>query len=285
MPDFLLKTLGHALGAKLHISLISLVFLQACSQKSDLSRVCKQPKSFVQIPDGTLTQNGRDVLIKAFKIHPTEVTNAEFSEFITSTNYVTTAERIDPATGEKWGSAVFIQPVNGATYWWRLERNASWRCPTGGDCNMALDPNMPVVHISYEDAVAFANWVGGRLPTEAEWEYVARAGHLENSKPAPDTVNTWQGVFPVVNEGSDGYLGIAPAGCFRPNDWGLYDMIGNAWEWTALPTEQSATQTGVLAGGSFLCSDNFCSNYTPSGRQVQELNFSASHIGFRVAYD
>ena len=261
------------------------ILAPACSPNPTQSTVCERPRAPLPIPEGILIKDATEIAIASFQLHPTEVTNAEFSEFVTATNYITSAERIDPVTGEKWGSAVFMQPGDRATYWWRLERNASWRCPTGGDCLKMVDPNKPVVHISYEDAVAFADWVGGRLPTEAEWEYAARAGHLEDGKPATDIANTWQGVFPITNEGSDGYLGIAPAGCFRPNDWGLYDMIGNTWEWTALPTEQSATQTGLLAGGSFLCSDNFCSNYSPSGRQVQELNFSASHIGFRIAYD
>ena len=219
----------------------------------------------------------------------TEVTNVRFQAFINETGYVTVAERRD-RDGNRFGSAVFTDPKDGKGYWWRLDRSANWRQPEGEGSDIAQRMSHPVVHMAYEDAVAFARWAGGALPTEAQWEYAARQGlhdaayEFGDTRPGPDQANTWQGVFPLVNLGEDGYLRTAPVACFPANAYGLHDMTGNVWEWVAHDPRDTGTANGWLAGGSFLCSENYCRNYRPSGRQLQELNFSASHIGFRLVY-
>jgi formylglycine-generating enzyme required for sulfatase activity len=260
------------------------------------------------------------VRVDGFYIDRHEVTNAQYARFVAATGYVTVAERgRDPAkqlaaadvSGP--GSVVFVQPVQGGdvTRWWQYVKGASWRHPQGPGSSVAGLDNRPVVHIAYDDALAYANWMGRELPTEAQWEYAARGGRedgtVENGafdaqgKPA---ANTWQGVFPVLNTADDGYVGVAPVGCFKPNGFDLYDMIGNVWEWTSdwylaghsrhpetnplgpnllqVRLAPGATPTKVIKGGSYLCSGNFCGRYRASARQPQEIDLGTSHIGFRT---
>jgi formylglycine-generating enzyme required for sulfatase activity len=237
--------------------------------------------------------------VASFDIDRHEVTNAEFAAFVDATGYVTVAERapdpadypgVDPAELVP-GSAVFQSTNVRGDDGWRFVPGASWRAPRGpGSSIEGLEEN-PVVHIAYEDAEAYARWKGRRLPTEAEWEAAARAG----GETAPDwgrevapaerwRANVWQGIFPVVDTGQDGFLGTAPVACYPADDQGAYDMIGNAWEWTS---DRFAGEEGlgVVKGGSFLCSEDFCARYRAAARQPLERDFSASHVGFRTAAD
>ena len=218
-------------------------------------------------------------------IQQTEVTQADFADFVAVTGYVSVAEREDPAQpGSSLGSAVFRAPTLSNPQWWELDRTANWQQPQGQDGVLPSPAsNEPVVHIAYPDGVAYADWVGGRLPTLTEWRTAALGDEAWPEITAPPEVgNTWQGAFPIQNAQTDGYGTIAPVAKFPPNSIGLYDMVGNAWEWTATT---AGPDHGILAGGSFLCDVDFCRNGTPFGEQVQELNFSASHIGFRLVFD
>jgi len=264
------------------------------------------------------------VRLDGFWIDRHEVTNAQFREFVAATGYVTLAERgLDPATHPGMprellvpGSVVFVPPTNVAsggriTQWFQYVAGANWRAPTGSGSTIAGKDNHPVVHIAYEDALAYARWRDRELPTEAQWEFAARGGRdgEDDWSSAFDAdgkpiANTWQGIFPVYNTNEDGYVGTAPVGCFKPNGYGLYDMIGNVWEWTSdwyrpgHPREKAVNPTGpelqdlaltggqspsrVIKGGSFLCASNYCSRYRPAARQPQEVDLGAAHLGFRT---
>jgi sulfatase modifying factor 1 len=262
------------------------------------------------------------VKVDGFWIDRHEVTNAQFQKFVEATGYVTLAERgLDPAAHPGTpsdmlvpGSIVFIQPtdVSGGgriTQWWQYLAGANWRHPAGPGSSIAGKDNHPVVYIAYEDAFAFARWKGRSLPTEAQWEFAARGGRdgADDWSSAFDAdgkpiANTWQGVFPVYNTNEDGYAGSAPVGCFKPNGYGLYDMIGNVWEWTSdryrpsHPREAAVNPSGpedvvlargqpesrVIKGGSYLCSMNYCARFRPAARQPQEIDLSAGHLGFRT---
>lgn len=249
---------------------------------------------FVDVPGGVL-QKGRDAIypeeqpvidlhVDGFRIQAHEVTNDQFAEFVAATGYVSDAERgvIEGRPGA--GSAVF----QGAR--WHLMREASWKAPEGAGSSIEGKGSWPVVHVSLADAMAYAAWAGGRLPSEEEWEHAARLGLPD---PARDTsgafeddgtprANTWQGIFPVANAGEDGFAGTAPAGCFPADRLGLSDMIGNVWEWTDTPFSPG---NNTIKGGSFLCADNFCQRYRPAARHPQEIDFSSNHIGFRIVKD
>ena len=229
--------------------------------------------------------------VDAFAIQIHEVTLGQFEEFVDATGYVTEAEQgvIEARIGA--GSAVFQHPTEQAqsASAWRLESSANWRQPYGENGAPKDWSNYPVVHITKADAEAYARWAGGRLPNEVEWEYAAHLGLPDPNDPTSSAygedgprANTWQGVFPVVDLGQDGYQGVAPIGCFEPNQLGLYDMIGNVWEWTDTPFAEG---THTLKGGSFLCADNFCRRYRPAARHPQETDFSSNHIGFRLVRD
>jgi len=274
------------------------------------------------------------VAVDGFWIRSTTVTNAQFAEFVDATGYVTVAERpLDPkdfpgAPPENLvaGSLVFTMtrgPVDltHINLWWTWTPGACWRHPEGPRSSIGHRLDHPVVHVGHEDAAAFASWAGESLPTEAEWEFAARGGHEGRSfiwgeDPVPGgryLANFWQGGFPYHNSEDDGFAGTAPVGSFPPNEFGLFDMAGNVWEWTddwyadqhpadadkpcCVPTNprgpsieasydpaqpQFAIPRKVVKGGSFLCADEYCQRYRPAARRPQMIDTGMSHVGFRT---
>jgi formylglycine-generating enzyme len=253
-----------------------------------------QHPGMVWVPAGTVTMGSdvypeethRTVTVNGFWIDRTEVTNAEFAAFVKATKYVTVAER----QGTK-GAAVFVLPsgntdLSSAANWWRYVEGANWRHPGGPDTSIEDRDHFPVVAITLEDATAYAKWKGRRLPTEAEWEHAARAGAATlPEREQPKNANTWQGVFPIIDTAEDGFTGIAPVGCYKPNGYGLYDSIGNVWEFTADAYENQTPPAHVIKGGSFLCAPSYCLRYRPAARQPQEDGLGTSHVGFRTVLD
>ena len=233
----------------------------------------------------------RDVEVEGFWISSTEVTNAQFAEFVEATGYRTEAERDPPqlpgAPPEMRlpGSAVFRVPSADNPNWWAWIPGAQWRNPSGPGSAIEGRANDPVVQVTYRDALAYAEWAGLSLPTEDQWEYAARAG--EAALPVPKSAsgkakaNYYQGVFPAKDLGEDGYTSRAPVGCFEANAFGLHDMIGNVWEWTSSEARPGQPRN-IIKGGSFLCAANYCARYRPSARQFQERDLGTDHIGFRV---
>ena len=240
------------------------------------------------------------VTLRGFNIDATEVTNAQFARFVDATGYVTDAEK--PQAGfDAAGGVVFRMPTLENPSWWHFVKGAYWRAPDGPGSSIAARDHEPVVQVSYHDAAAYAAWAGRRLPSEIEWEYAANAGATteyvwgaERTVNGQEMANTWQGSFPVQNTNADGYAKRAPVGCFARNDFGLYDMIGNVWEWTVSPANMSGSGSGngsaeapsearyIIKGGSFLCAPNFCRRYRAAARQAQEAGLPTSHIGFRT---
>ncbi|MEL6688304.1 MAG: formylglycine-generating enzyme family protein [Pseudomonadota bacterium] len=241
-----------------------------------------------------------------FFIDATEVTNAQFAQFVEKTGYVTVAERepdlslLPPSVPEEMkqpGSAIFKPPTATSPSWWHFQIGANWRQPEGPGSSIEGREHHPVVQVGYADAKAYADWAGRRLPTEAEWEVAARGGLKEamyewGDTPPEEThdrANTWQGFFPFADEALDGFNGTAPVGCFPANGYGLHDMTGNVWEWTDTPYQNAKSQTGedilTLKGGSWLCAENYCRRYRPAARQGQEAGLPTNHIGFRTARD
>ena len=263
----------------------------------------------------------RQVTVDGFWIDPHEITNSQFARFVAATGYVTLAEKpVDPALFGvpveqippdmlEPGSAVFTAPArpsNNYADWWTYIPGANWAKPYGPEGADAV-PEEPVVHLAWEDMQAYANWAGGRIPTEAEWEYAASAGQAPYSD-QPAEANSWQGVFPAVNQETDGFGGIAPVGCYQPNANGLYDMVGNVWEMTAdyyaagHDPDDTQNPTGpdrntaydpmnpgfasrVIKGGSYLCAPNYCQRYRPAARSARDPSMGASNVGFRLVYD
>ena len=244
----------------------------------------------------------RVVEVEAFDIDATEVTNAQFAGFVAATGYVTDAEK--PQLGfNVAGGVVFRPPTLTNPSWWHFVEGANWRHPEGPESTITGRDYEPVVQVSHKDAKAYASWAGRRLPQEAEWEYAANAGadtlYVWGDERAPEgreMANSWQGTFPIQNTAADGYAKRAPVGCYPPNDFGLYDMIGNVWEWTDTAASSSATAPVTtsattpangeavyrIKGGSFLCAPNFCRRYRAAARQSQEAGLPTSHIGFRT---
>ena len=255
--------------------------------------------NIVSIPAGMTiigSENGypeerpeRQVKIAGFDMDASEVTNAQFSAFVADTGHITSAEKIQPGFDAK-GAAVFVPPDSSNPSWWRFVEGANWRHPEGPDSSIDRRENDPVVQVSHADAMAYAAWKDRTLPSEAQWEYAAKAGSQtryvwgdERTIDGTEQANTWQGAFPVQNTQADGYLRRSPVACYPPNDFGLYDMIGNVWEWTDTVYKQSATEpVYILKGGSFLCAENYCRRYRPAAKQPQEAGFPTNHIGFRT---
>nr|WP_233873690.1 formylglycine-generating enzyme family protein [Paraburkholderia adhaesiva] len=243
--------------------------------------------------------------VAGFWIDQHDVTVAQFAAFVKATGYVTESERLG-------GGAVFHIPSaeelnKRELAWWTWVDGASWRHPKGPGSTVEGQGNLPVTLVTQQDALAYAHWLGRDLPTEAEWEYAGKAGHDgEELDTAPrdahgkPSANYWQGVFPVLNTAEDGHAGLAPVGCYAANDFRLYDMIGNAWQWTkdvytgahqphangdpavVAPASLRRDTKIVIKGGSFLCSRDFCVRYRASSREQQEANLGTSHIGFRT---
>lgn len=311
------------------------------------------PLGMVWVPAGEFTMGwdgpeGRHderpvhrVRVDGFWIDQTEITNAQFRVFVEATGYVTTSERrvnwaelkkqVPPATPKPPeadlapGSLVFTPPGHGVdtrdfTQWWTWTRGADWKHPTGPGSSIETMDNHPVVHVSWVDASAYANWAGKRLPTEAQWERAARVGHdgaqfAWGDVLTPDgkhMANIWQGTFPHENSGEDGFGGVAPVRSFPPSELGLFDMAGNVWEWTADqfrpdayarrvrqiskggcclnptgpvstadPRNPYAADSRVQKGGSFLCHASYCESYRPSAKMAAPPDTGMSHLGFR----
>ncbi len=255
--------------------------------------------------------------VQGFWMDRTEVTNTQFAAFVKATGYVTTAERpVDmqshpglPPDMQQPGAVVFTQPraishSDDVRQWWRYVPGANWRHPGGPSTTIVGKESHPVVAVTIEDAQAYARWAGHELPTEREWEWAARAMQTQppGNTQQPDQANSWQGEFPVNNSQKDGFAGTAPVGCFAPNPFGLYDMIGNVWELTAdrysdhhapaenLPPDQpplaqrpnASGAPQVIKGGSYLCAPNYCMRYRAGARQPQEADLATNHIGFRT---
>ncbi len=308
------------------------------------------PEGMVWVPGGSFLmgtneqqaypqeQPAHAVKVKAFFMDATEVTNAQFKAFVQATGYLTLAERKPdwqemqkqlPAGTPKpaedqlvAGALVFSppsQPVASYDYsqWWRWMPGANWQHPEGPGSDLQGRLQHPVVHIAYEDALAYCQWAGKRLPTEAEWEFAAKAGQQQRYAWGDEfrpqgkfMANTFQGQFPNRNVAEDGFTGTAPVQSFPANAYGLYDMIGNVWEWTAdwydarayqqragqlvsnpqgpaqsFDPQDPYAQQRVTKGGSYLCALEYCVNYRPSARIGTAYDTGMSHTGFRCVMD
>ena len=279
------------------------------------------PADVVAIPGGSalvgtnspaIAQDGegplRRVRLKPFRMSATTVTNAQFADFVAATGYRTEAERFGwsfvfwAQTGEAMSETRGVAGIE----WWRQVHGATWAQPNGPGSAAACLPDHPVVQVSWNDARAYAAWSGGRLPTEAEWEHAARGGlgdvPFTWGEAEPDDTdftpcNIWQGRFPATNTMTDGYFTTAPARSFQPNGYGLYNMLGNVWEWTADPfrirslkrqlrARMAAKQGEKLSkGGSFLCHRSYCYRYRIAARSGTSPDSSTTHQGFRVVWD
>lgn len=296
----------------------------------------------IWVPAQTFTMGSNDhypeeapahpVSVGGFWIDRYQVTNAKFRRFIKATGYVTVAERTPNAADYPDadprelvpGSIVFTPPpgpvsLDNHFQWWRWSHGADWRHPDGPGSSIQGKDKHPVVHIAWEDVCAYAEWAGKAIPTEAEWEAAARAGHEGREFAWGDELNPkgrmlanyWQGEFPWQNLALDGFERTAPVASFPPNDYGLFDMIGNAWEWTADwyqnheaivsrccspaelnprggaretsvdPADTSSIPRKVLKGGSFACAENYCRRYRPAARMAHPIDTGTNHTTFR----
>jgi formylglycine-generating enzyme required for sulfatase activity len=230
--------------------------------------------------------------VAAFLMDATSVSNARFARFIEATGYLTDAERLG------W-SFVFagllpddFEPTRGvaAAPWWREVYGADWRHPEGPHSDIAGRDNLPVVHVSHNDALAFCRWAGKRLPTETEWEKAARGGLEAKRFPWGDDetpggqhrCNVWQGTFPSDNIKGDGFYGLAPVDAFRQNEFGLYNIVGNCWQWCANWFDD---EHRAMRGGSFLCHPSYCWRYRCAARSASTPDSTTGHVGFRCVRD
>lgn len=260
----------------------------------------------------------RRVTVGGFRIDTAPVTNARFARFVEATGYVTDAERLpDPRDVPganpallRPGSAVFVGtsgpvPLSAPERWWAFVDGANWRAPEGPGSTLEGREEHPVVHVTHEDALAFAAWAGGTLPTEAQWEYAARGGLEGATYPWGDELypggrvmaNTWQGRFPWENLALGGFHRTSPVGSFPPNGFGLVDMAGNVWQWTRDEAPREPTSPSccappprrvrllVVKGGSHLCAPEYCWRFRPAARQFMEADSASSHVGFRLVYE
>lgn len=248
--------------------------------------------------------------VRAYLIDPLAVSNADFAAFVAETGYLTEAERIGwSAVFHAFLPAALLQGTRsqGATWWVRVD-GAAWSRPEGPGSSIEGRERHPVVHVSLADALAYAAWAGGRLPTEAEWEHAAAGGRPGARFPwgerEPDDTgflpcNIWQGTFPVDNTCADGFRGTAPVDAFAANGFGLHNMCGNAWEWTsdafriqslsrhARERNEHARRTSarVMKGGSHLCHRSYCYRYRIAARSAAPPDTATGHLGFRLVYD
>ncbi|MBX3096031.1 MAG: formylglycine-generating enzyme family protein [Fimbriimonadaceae bacterium] len=289
------------------------------------------PKGMIYIPGGTFRMGSddpmfadarpvHDVTVDPFFMDETEVTNDQFASFVEATGYVTLAERplnpadypaVDPAQ-LKPSSIVFSPPaaavsLSDPSKWWKLVPGACWKHPDGPQSNIEGRGMHPVTHIAFVDAIAYCKWAGKRLPTEAEWEFAARGGQDQKEKVTGGESNTFQGEFPHRNTLTDGYALTSPVKAFLPNEYGLFDMSGNVWEWCAdwyrpdsydtheaknpvgPPSSHSPAEPGVpmrvQRGGSFLCADSYCQRYKVGARGKGAVDSTWSNVGFRCVQD
>ncbi len=309
------------------------------------------PEGMVWIPGGEFSMGAQDppdmndtvgmqattdsrpvhrVFVDGFWMDATEVTNAQFAKFVNATGYVTVAEKAPraedfpgaPPENLVAGSVIFSPPnrpvpLNDHFQWWAYEKGASWRRPLGAGTTIEGKDTFPVVHIAYEDAVAYATWAGKRLPTEAEWEFAARGGLSGQVFPWGNDfrpgqkwmANSHQGHFPDRDSGEDAHTGIAPVAQFPPNGYGLHDVGGNVWEWvsdwyrhdyyaqlvssgavarnpqgppSSFDPSEPGTPKRVHRGGSFLCTDEYCSRYMVGTRGKGDPSTGTNHVGFRL---
>ena len=310
------------------------------------------PEGMIWVPGGTFSMGGVNpvgladggylgmddarpvhrVQVSGFWMDPTEVTNEQFARFVEATGHLTVAERKPnpkdypgaPIENLVAGSVIFtpteeVVSLDRHYRWWSYVPGANWRHPAGPGSDIKGREKYPVVHVAWEDAVAYAKWAGKRLPTEAEWEFAARGGatghlYVWGNLFKPEGVwmaNVFQGTFPVKDDGADGFTGLAPARQFAPNAYGLYDMAGNAWEWcqdwyrhdyygtlaagglsvdpkgpdNAFDPGEPHVKKRVQRGGSFLCTDQYCTRYMVGTRGKGDWRSASDHIGFRCVKD
>ncbi len=329
---------------------------QSCKNQTQIKKEeqISQIPGMVWIPGGIYDMGASDsdrmalshekpkhtVKVDGFYMDETEVTNAQFSRFIQATNYITTAERpvdwelikqqLPPGTPKPHdslllpGSLLFkktkesVPNLYDFSQWWRWTNGANWKQPEGKGSSIDGKDNHPVVHVSYEDAMAYCHWAGRRLPTEAEWEFAARGGKRDKiyfwgdlTDKLSSYVNSWEGEFPVDNTQADGFEKSAPIKTYPPNGYGLYEISGNVWEWTSdwyssqyyqYCKENSITNNPkgpneafnpnnpyiderIIRGGSFLCNASYCASYRVSSRMATDPNTSLEHLGFRTVMD
>ena len=300
------------------------------------------PEGMVWIPGGEFwmgadefpdSQPWHRVYVDGFWMDKTEVSNDQFTQFVKATGYVTVAERTPraadfpgaPPENLVAGSVVFSPPdrpveLNNHFQWWNYVKGADWRHPEGPQSGIKDRGKHPVVHMAYEDALAYGKWAGKRLPTEAEFEFAARGGLDRKPYAWGDELtpggkfmaNTFQGHFPDKNKIEDGYAGAAPVASFPPNGYGLYDVAGNVWEWTSdwyrhdyyqtlaslgpltrnpqgaadsFDPSEPGVKKKIHKGGSFLCTDQYCARYIVGGRGKGEPDTGTNHVGFRLVRD